>query len=251
MRPCAGLALVALAPVPALLADGEPVVPVALVYDHPASLDEDRYALPVRAALRGSFLNGAATMRHRTHSPGERFRERAERSAGSGSGVSSVAAVDWLVTEPGALELVGSFSGAEDWAAIAFEILPARRFFDEYGTGPLHLTGSGIPRSGGAAIVLEVSGSSAGSAGLLAVSRSPADLALGGSRLYVSPPFVLRLPLVFDDQGRSALSAAIPPGFPRSVLYLQALAFGTPLQHSNGLELTTLPEHGPGLRKGR
>jgi hypothetical protein len=213
-------------------------------------IDADRYALGLRTALRGSFVYGAATMRHRTHAPGERYRERVERSTGTGSGVSSVAAVDRLVTEPGTIALVGSFSGAEDWAALAFEILPATPFFDEYGPGPIRLSGAGIPRSGGSAIVLAASGASAGSAGLLAVARSPADVAFGALHLYVAPPFLLRLPLAFDDQGRSALSAAIPPGFPRSVLYLQALAFGAQLEHSNGLELTTLPEPGPHVRKG-
>jgi 3-phytase len=200
------------------------------------------YALDVTATSEGSFLYGAVTMRHREHAPGERYRERVERRVGATGNVASVAVVDRLITQPGTIPWHGTFSGATDWAAIGFEILPRNPSFDEYGQGPIHLSGSGAARSGGPSFTLEMTGAAPLARGALVLSLSSTDVPGPDSAVvYVAPPIRMRVPLSFDDRGRASLSASVPPGVPAFVAYLQAYTVGTTIEHSNGLRVSVQP----------
>ena len=207
--------------------------------------EDGSYALDLNATSAGSFLYGALTMRQREHAPGERYRERLERRVGTTGNVASVAVVDRLVTQAGTIPWHGTFSGAADWAALGFEILPRSSAFDEYGQGPIHLFGSGVPRSGGPAFTLEMTGAPPLAQGVLAVSLSSTEVpGLDSAVVYVGQPIRMRVPLAFDVHGRVLLSPAVPPGVPAFLLYLQAFAFGTTLEHSNGLRVSIQPAGG-------
>lgn len=201
--------------------------------------EDSSYALDMNATSAGSFLYGVVTMRHREHAPRERFRERLELRAGTTGNVASLAVVDRLVTQPGTIPWQGTFSGATDWAAIGFEILPGNPSFEEYGQGPIRLSGSGVPRSGGPTYSLEMTGATPFARGVLAVSLSSTEVPGQGSAVvYVGQPILLRIPLSFDDQGRVLLSTSVPPGAPAIPVYLQAFARGTTIEHSNGLRVS-------------
>lgn len=203
--------------------------------------DGASYALDVQTSVAGAFVYGAATMRHREHSTTESYRERVERHVGTMGGVASAAVVDRLVTAPGTIPLRGTFSSSTDWAAIGFEIRPAATQFAEYGTGPMHLSGSGVPHSGGA-FSLELTGARPSQAGALLVSLSSASTNLpGGLVLYLGTPFLLRAPLSFDALGNASLPTSVPPGLPAFDAYVQGFAVGATTRHSNGLRVSILP----------
>jgi 3-phytase len=87
-------------------------------------VDSSRYSFNVNTTVEGALVFGAASMRHRKHTPAPGYRERAERVASSGGSAASVATMDMAVWTPQPTALEGTFSGTVDWAVIGFEILP-------------------------------------------------------------------------------------------------------------------------------
>lgn len=72
----------------------------------------------------GAIVFGALAHRHRLHSEGPDFTERAEIHEGTLGNTVSVSVVDRKVEVPGDVTVSGSFSGAVDWAGIAVEVRP-------------------------------------------------------------------------------------------------------------------------------
>ena len=83
------------------------------------------YSFNLTTTINGAMVYGAAAMRHRTHTPGAGYTERAEIKQGSsGESQASVAVEDQSVASAGTLALNGSFSGNVDWAVVGGEIKP-------------------------------------------------------------------------------------------------------------------------------
>jgi hypothetical protein len=87
-------------------------------------VDNASYSFNMSTSANGSLVFSAATMRSKTHSPGNGYTERAELQQGSGGNIISLAVEDKNVPAAGATTIDGSFNGVTDWAMVAVEVRP-------------------------------------------------------------------------------------------------------------------------------
>jgi hypothetical protein len=87
-------------------------------------VDGNSYAFDLTTTVHGAVVYSAATMRHRTHTPGAGYVERVEIRQGSSSSMASIAVQDKVIPSAGTVTVNGTFSGSTDWALVAVEIKP-------------------------------------------------------------------------------------------------------------------------------
>ncbi len=87
-------------------------------------VDSSAFTFDVTTTVAGALVYGAPAMRHRLHTPGAGYIERAEVHQGSGGDVASVAVMDRSVAFASTVAVNGTFSGSVDWAVIGIEIKP-------------------------------------------------------------------------------------------------------------------------------
>jgi hypothetical protein len=85
--------------------------------------DDSDYQVNMITSSCNSLVFGGASMRHRTHTPGGGYTERAEFMQGSSGNAASLAVTDKLVPTSSSVSVEGSFSGSVDWAVIGIEIV--------------------------------------------------------------------------------------------------------------------------------
>jgi len=87
-------------------------------------VDASSYSFTLNASQSGGMVFSAVALRHRTHSPGSPYIERAEIRIGDSGAVAGIAAMDRTISSTGTVNVNGTFSGTTDWAAVAVEIVP-------------------------------------------------------------------------------------------------------------------------------
>ncbi|MFQ5946682.1 MAG: Ig-like domain-containing protein, partial [Anaerolineae bacterium] len=86
--------------------------------------DNAAYSLTLDTTVDGAVVYGAAAPRHKTHTPGAGYTERAEIHYGSGGSVAGMAVEDRVVATASPVVVDGAFGGSVDWAVVGLEITP-------------------------------------------------------------------------------------------------------------------------------
>ena len=122
--------------------------------------------------------------------------------------------------------------------------------FLAYGSGPIDLSGTGLPKAGGAPVTMSAVNAPPSALGAFLFSPAPAQLAFPQFQIiaYIDPTFATQYSLWFDNSGQWSQSFAVPAGMPATFLYCQAFALDVPnwpalgsVQHSNGLRVRIIP----------
>ncbi len=117
--------------------------------------------------------------------------------------------------------------------------------FQAYGTGPIALGGTGLPRPGGPSFTIEATNGPANALGLLLVSDASAEIPFGGVVLYVDLAGLMTdmIPVPLNGSGAGSYTTSLPSGFPAMDVYLQlgAIDAGS-IWYSNGLRMAIVPE---------
>jgi hypothetical protein len=86
--------------------------------------DNNSYSFDFTTTTDGAVIYGAVAKRHKAHTAGAGYTERAEVSMGSGGSVAGLSAYDQTIAAASVTTLDGTFSGSVDWAVIGLEIKP-------------------------------------------------------------------------------------------------------------------------------
>ena len=85
-------------------------------------VDKSSYSVNLPISSSGSFAYGVVSIRHRSHTPGSGYTERAEIHAGSSGDTAGEAVEDNKISSASTVAVKGTLSSSSDWAVIGVEL---------------------------------------------------------------------------------------------------------------------------------
>ena len=87
-------------------------------------VNSNAYSFDLSTSVDNALAYGAVARRHRNHTPGAGYSERADEQSGPGGQAAGVAVEDRSVPTPTTLPIDGSLNASADWAFVGLELKP-------------------------------------------------------------------------------------------------------------------------------